>query len=122
MYIISSNGERLALCEQPRYIKINPTSGCFVKADNITDAQGVAVLGTPYNLPGHTEIMREVFIPTEGGEEGEGTVEKQIAPEVEINSVNAYDFLGGLEDKDTQIEDELTNTQLALCEIYEAMQ
>lgn len=120
MYVITSDGERVALCEAPRYIKVNPVSGCYIQAD-MTEAQGIAVLGQPYNLPGHTEIMREVFIPTEGGEEGEGTVERQVAPVAEVERVDDYAFLKGLEDKNSSQDDEITNNELALCEIYEMM-
>lgn len=120
MYIINLNGERLSLCEAPRYIKINPNSGCFIQAEE-DDAQGIAVFGQPYNLPGHTEIMRDVFIPTEGGEEGEGTVERQVAPEVEIERKDNYEFLKGLEEKDSLQDVDITNTDMALCEVYEQL-
>lgn len=109
MYVINSEGERLIYCEAPRYIKVNPNSGCFVQAEE-DDAQGVAVMGNPFNLPGHTEIMRDVFIPTEGGEEGEGTVERQVAPEAEVQRVDNYEFLMGLEDTGIETED-------AICEL-----
>ena len=120
MYILKSAGETAGFCEEPRYIKVNPNSGCYVQA-NAGDAQGIAFLGTPYNLPGHTEITREVFIPTEGGEEGEGTIERQVAPEVEVERVDDYQFLKGLDDKNVSQDDEITNNELALCEIYELM-
>ena len=120
MYVLTSEGERLIFCEEPRYIKINPNSGCFIQA-SFEDAQGVAVLSQPYNLPGHTEITREVFTPTEGGEEGEGTITREVAPEVEIERVDDYAYLKGLEDKNVSQDDEITNNELALCEIYEMM-
>ena len=119
MYILTSEGER-TLCDEPRYIKVNPNSGCFIQA-GLEDAQGVAVLGTPYNLPGHTEITREVFTPTEGGEEGEGTISREVAPEIEIERVDDYAYLKGLEDKNVSQDDEITNNELALCEVYEML-
>lgn len=120
MYIITSQNERIALCEAPRYIKVNPQNGCFIQTQE-TDAQGIAVMGNPYNLPGHTEIMRDVFVPTEGGEEGEGTVEKQVAPEAELERVDDFSFLKGLDDKNMSQDDDITNTMLALCDVYEML-
>ena len=120
MYILTSNGERIGLCSEPRYIKVNPNSGCFVQTQE-SDAQGIAVMGNPYNLPGHIEIMRDVFIPTEGGEEGEGTVERQVAPEIEIQRIDAYEFINGMVDKDSTQDDDITSTQMALCEVYEML-
>ena len=119
MYRLKVNDERLTFCEEPRYIKVNPTSGCFIQATP-EDAQGIAVFGQPYNLPGHTEITHEVFTPTEGGQEGEGTVSREIAPEIEFERVDEYQFLATLEDKDFSQDDEITNVELALCDSYEA--
>ena len=127
MYILTSNGERIGLCSEPRYIKVNSNSGCFVQTQE-ADAQGIAVMGNPYNLPGHTEIMRDVFVPTPGGEEGEGTVERQVAPEIEIQRVDSYEFLMELEDTSIETEDaicelsvehaaKITTVENAICEL-----
>ncbi len=121
MYIITSEGERIALCEAPRYIKVNPRNGCFVQAEE-TDAQGVAVMGNPYNLSGHTEIMRDVFIPTEGGEEGEGTVERRVAPEVEIERMDSYAFLKSISDQTSAAEDAVCDLDISTDERMSAIE
>lgn len=54
MYAILCNGEAIALVESPRYVRRNE-SGIFVEADKDT-ADGIAVNGTLYNLPGGTAI------------------------------------------------------------------
>lgn len=120
MYILTSNGERIGLCSGPRYIKVNPNSGCFVQTQE-SDAQGIAFNSEAYNLPGHTEIMRDVFVLTPGGEEGEGTVERQVAPEIEIERADEYQFINGMADKNVSQDDEITNNELALCEVYEML-
>jgi hypothetical protein len=51
MYEIILNNEILALVSKPRYIRIKPSSGAYIEA-NLSNAEGVAVNGTPYNLEG----------------------------------------------------------------------
>ena len=55
MYEIISNGQIVSLCDKPRYIKVKPSTGCFIEA-TAEDAQGVSAGGKAYNLSGHTEI------------------------------------------------------------------
>lgn len=77
MYEIISDGQVIDTCEEPRYIKYKPTSGCYVQT-TADKAQGVAVQSLPYNLPGHTEIKREVY------DEETETLETVIAPVAEV--------------------------------------
>ena len=39
------SGQRLALCEQPRYVRINPDTGVYVQC-SADQAEGIAVNGT----------------------------------------------------------------------------
>lgn len=55
MKAILSAGLLLALCERPRYVKRNPESGAYVEAEE-AEAEGLAVGGDLYNLPGGTAI------------------------------------------------------------------
>lgn len=55
MYEIISEGQIVSLCDKPRYIKLKPSTGCFIEA-TAEDAQGVSAGGKAYNLSGHTEI------------------------------------------------------------------
>ena len=74
MYKIISGGEEVTITESPRYIKVKPSSGAYIQSTK-EEAQGISVLGTPYNLTGHTEITRIVY-----DEETQET-RKEIAPE-----------------------------------------
>lgn len=55
MYAIISGGVLLALCDKPRYVKMNEASGAYVEAEE-AQAVGVAVNGDLYNLAGGTAI------------------------------------------------------------------
>lgn len=55
MYAILSGGVLLALCDKPRYVKVNEASGAYVEAEE-AEAIGVAICGDLYNLVGGTAI------------------------------------------------------------------
>ena len=69
MYAIMSGGALLALCDRPRYVKVNE-EGVYVEAQE-PEAEGIAVNGDLYNLPGGTAIPgapEAVPIEAESGE------------------------------------------------------
>lgn len=55
--IIKADGKTAGFVTELRYIKVHPSSGAYVRADELT-AQGVAVNGVPYNLAGRAELSR----------------------------------------------------------------
>jgi len=55
MYAILSGGALLALCDKPRYVRLNPDSGAFIEAAK-EDAEAIAVRGELYNLPGGSAV------------------------------------------------------------------
>lgn len=55
MYTILSGGVLLALCDKPRYVKVNEASGAYVEADE-AEALGVSVNGDLYNINGGDAI------------------------------------------------------------------
>lgn len=55
MYAILSGGALLALCDKPRYVRINPDSGAYVEATP-EEAIAVSVNGDLYNIGGKAEI------------------------------------------------------------------
>lgn len=55
MYAIISGGVLVALCDRPRYIKVNKATGAYIEATE-AEAAGVAVGGEVYNLPGGAAI------------------------------------------------------------------
>ena len=59
--IEQASGRRLALCEQPRCIKINPNSGVYIRCKQ-SEAEGVAVNGEVYSLNGRIPDRPEAKI------------------------------------------------------------
>ena len=55
MYAIISNGDLIALCDKPRYVRKNPSSGAYMQASR-EDAEAVAVNGTLYNINGGNAV------------------------------------------------------------------
>ena len=52
--ISKDSGRRIALCEQLRYVKINPYSGVYVQCE-AEQAEGIAVNGVIYSL--HDQVI-----------------------------------------------------------------
>lgn len=55
MYAILSGGALVALCDKPRYVRINPDSGCYVEATP-EEAIAVSVNGSLYNINGGNAV------------------------------------------------------------------
>lgn len=55
MYTILSGGALVALCDKPRYVRINPDSGCYVEATP-EEAIAVSVNGNLYNINGGNAV------------------------------------------------------------------
>ena len=70
MYAIIVDGEIISLCDHPRYIKKNPSSGAYIQCQE-KDAEGVAANGTPYNINGEDAIpdAPQAFIRNDEGNE-----------------------------------------------------
>ncbi len=69
MYALMSGGALVALCDKPRYVRRNPSSGAFIESPK-EEAEAIAVRGKLYNLPGSDKIpdapeavVSEVEIP-----------------------------------------------------------
>ena len=123
MYKIISDGEIVTLCDEPRYIKISPTSGCYIQTTK-EEAVGLAARSMPFNLPGHTEITR-----IEIDDEEKGTTKTVTAPEAFVMEVDggevSFDTKNKVEESDGKIvviDHSLTDTQMALCEVYEMLE
>ena len=70
MYAIISEGKIVSLCDYPRYIRRKEETGVNVDADKAS-AQGVAVAGTVYNLPGKNvfpDAKTAIVTRNDGGE------------------------------------------------------
>ena len=55
MYAILSGGALLALCDKPRYVRLNPDSGAYVEAAP-EEAIAISVNGDLYNINGGSAI------------------------------------------------------------------
>lgn len=55
MYAILSGGALVALCDKPRYVRLNPESGAYVEAAP-EEAIAVSVNGDLYNINGGNAI------------------------------------------------------------------
>ena len=53
--ISKDTGQRLALCEQPRYVRINPDSGVYIQC-SADQAEGVAINGTVFTLSDQVKV------------------------------------------------------------------
>ncbi len=100
----------IGYCDEPRYIKIKPSSGAYVPATE-AEAEGIAFLGTPYNLdnrPPMKEGLRTVIVNEKDG----GEILLYEIDEVEAETGDALCELdAGLED----VKD-------ALCELDEILE
>jgi len=63
MYKITKNGKGIAICDKPRFIKLNKESGAYIEASQ-AEAEGVAVGGQVYNFNGKQiqENAEEVMV------------------------------------------------------------
>ena len=115
MVKIISNGETIAIADEPRYIHKNEESGAYVRVLQ-EDAQGIAVMGEPYNLPGHTEITRTVLKNEETGE-----TETVTAPEAYAVEVDGGEIAFGQETKIAEVDETSTTGLLAVTDLYEEL-
>ena len=67
--IRKDSGQRLALCEQPRYVRIIPNTGVYVQC-SADQAEGIAVNGTVFALSDHVDGLhhrgRKIFRQRQG--------------------------------------------------------
>lgn len=115
MYKIISDGKVIALCDEPRYIHKNEESGAYVRVLR-EDAQGIAVLGEPYNLPGHTEITRVVL-----KDEKTGEMETVTAPEAYAVEVDGGEIAFRQDEKIAAVDETSMTGLLAVTDLYEEL-
>ena len=73
--INTQDGKTIGSTEAPLFIKKKPSTGCYIQAD-AESAQGVAYLGTAYNLHGRDGVEAEetvMLIEVDGGTEADKT-------------------------------------------------
>ena len=53
--IKKDSGERIAICEKPRYVKLNEQSGAFIQCSK-DEAEGIAISSAVYKLKDNAEV------------------------------------------------------------------
>lgn len=62
MYEVISESKRIALCEEPRYIKVKPESGCYIQAES-DEAEGIVINGLGvFSLKGKLKDLPEAEV------------------------------------------------------------
>lgn len=115
MYKIISDGKAIALCDEPRYIRLRAETGAYVRATQ-ENAQGIAVIGEPYNLPGHTEITRVALKNEETGE-----TETVTAPEAYVVEVDGGEISFRQDERIAEVDETSTTGLMAVTDLYEEL-
>lgn len=122
MKAILSAGALLALCERPRYVKRNPESGAYVEAEE-AEAEGLAVGGDLYNLPGGTAIpdAPEAIVSDMDGAELIFQNRAHIGKVEASTGAAVISIEEALCDLDETATDRLAAVEEALCELDNAV-
>lgn len=115
MVKIISEGKTIAICDEPRYIRLKAETGAYVRATQ-ENAQGIAVLGEPYNLPGHIEITRTTVKDEETRE-----LENVTAPEVYVVEVDGGEIAFQQDAKISEVDEASTTGLMAVTDLYEEL-
>ena len=120
MYAILSKGELLALCERPRYVKRNQ-GGVFVEAPE-DKAEGIAVGGEVYNLPGGSAIPDAPEALVQEAEASEYVFRNRvrIIKNEETTGAAIIAMEEALCEMDNASEERLAAVEEALCELDSA--
>ncbi len=122
MYAILSGGELLALCDEPRYIKINEKTGTYIRA-SAEDAIGIAVNGATYNLPGRSDIADAPQVVIRTGDVSEYVFRNKA--QIKENEDSTSAAIVAVEDAicsmDESSEARLAALETALCELDAAV-
>ena len=95
MYEVISQGERVAIVETPRYIKVKPSTGVYIETDE-KQAEGVAINGKGvYSLNGKLKDL----------------------PEAEVRKIDGGVFVFGHEHDLAGVHNSLLDIETALCEL-----
>lgn len=120
MYAILSGGALLALCDKPRYVKVNEESGAYVEATE-AEAVGISVNGDLYNLPGGESIPDAPEAVIRDGDITEYVFRNKA--KIEENEEATGSAIVAVEnavcDLDENTEERLSAVETALCELDE---
>lgn len=96
MYRIIKDSEIIALCDDLRFVRKKESTGCYIRCSE-DEADGIAIKGELYNLPGKNKIVDK--------------------PEVFIEKIDGGDFLFSDYVDKRVFSSEISALEDALCEI-----
>ena len=108
--IIDTERGLIGYCDEPRYIKIKPSSGAYVPTTK-EEAEGLAFLSTPYNLdnkPPMKEGLRTVIVA------------EKDSGEILLGSIEYVEAYTG--DALCELDAGLEDVKDALCELDEILE
>lgn len=122
MYAILSGGVLLALCDKPRYVKVNEASGAYVEVDE-TEAVGVSVNGNLYNINGGEAIPDVPQALITQGDVSEYVFRNRvrIAENEESTNTAVGEIEEALCELDAAAAENVTAVEDALCELDETI-
>lgn len=122
MYAIISGGLLVALCDRPRYIKVNVKTGAYIEATE-EDAIGVSVGGDLFNLPGGTAIKDapEAIIKPDEVAEYVFRNSVKISENEEATAAGFTEVEDAICEFDAANEERISAIEDALCELDEAL-
>ena len=122
MYAILSGGALLALCDKPRYVRLNPDSGAYVEAAP-EEAIAVSVNGNLYNINGGNAIpdAPEAIVREDDMAEYVFGNRARIAENEETAGAAVVQLEEALCEQDAATEERLTAVEEALCELDSAI-
>lgn len=118
MYAILSGGALVALCDKPRYVRLNPNSGCYVEA-KAEEAIAVAVNGELYNINGGNAIpdAPQAVVKEDDAAEYVFGNRVRILENEEATSAAVVRLEDALCEQDAAAEERLAAIEDALCEL-----
>lgn len=115
MYAILSEGQLIALCDKPRYVKIKEETGVYIESESKEDALALSVNGTLYNLIGKDNIPDAPEALVRDTSVSEYVFNNKI--QINKNEAAAITIEDALCEQDSNIEERLAMIEDALCEL-----
>lgn len=118
MYAILSGGALLALCDKPRYVRLNPDSGAYVEATP-EEAIAVSINGDLYNINGGSAIpdAPEAVVREDDVAEYVFGNRARIFENEQTSGAAVVQLEEALCEQDAATEERLTAVEEALCEL-----
>lgn len=116
MYTILQNGELLAFCDKPRYVRIKEESGAWVEAEE-KDAEAIAINGELYNLIGKNTVADAPQVVVKNGDAAEYIFgnRAQITQNKEEQDAAIITLETAACEQETATEDRLAAVEEAVC-------